>query len=152
MAVMRGGKSLRDLNGVFRDLMHRNRTFHQPLAQGFALQQFRDNVGSRAFETYVINGEDVGMVQSRGGPRFLFKAPQMIRIVGGSRPNQLERNVASQPFVARAKNLAHSSGTDFFENPVVPHNLVSHSHNPSAPCHGMLGVMARGVNTACAPW
>src|SRR5580658_1734168 len=66
------------------------------------------------------------MVQRGGGPSFLLEAAQMVRIVARGRPDQLQCNVASQPFVARAKDFAHRSCTDLFEDPVVPHELASH--------------------------
>ena len=66
------------------------------------------------------------MVQCGCGPRFLFEAAQMVRIVAGGRPDQLQCNVAPQPFVARAKYFAHPACTDLFEDPVVPHELASH--------------------------
>jgi hypothetical protein len=66
------------------------------------------------------------MIQGGSGPGFLFEAPQMIRIVARSRPNQLQSDIAPQPFVARAKNLAHPSRTNLFEDPVVTEELASH--------------------------
>jgi hypothetical protein len=67
------------------------------------------------------------MVQGSSGSRFLFEASQMIRIVAGSGPNQLHRDIASQSFVACAKNFAHRSRAYLFEEPVVTQELASHS-------------------------
>jgi hypothetical protein len=67
------------------------------------------------------------MIQRGCGARFLLKAAQMVRIIAGSWPDQLQRNVAPQPFVARAKDFAHPSGTDLLEDPVMPYKLASHN-------------------------
>ena len=75
------------------------------------------------------------MVERGRGPRLLLEAAQVVRVVTGGGPDQFHGNIASQPFVARAKDLAHPSGTDFFEDPVVPHQLASHRCLPErTPC------------------
>lgn len=66
------------------------------------------------------------MVERGGGPRFLLEAPQVVRVVAGGWTDQLQRDVASQPFVARPKDFAHPACTNFFEDPVVPHQLAGH--------------------------
>ena len=50
----------------------------------------------------------------------------MIGVVAGGGPDQLQRDIASQPFVACAKDFAHPSGADFFEDSVMPDELASH--------------------------
>ncbi len=67
------------------------------------------------------------MVQRGRGPSFLLEAAQMVGVIAGSRPDQLQGNIASQSLVARAKDFAHPSCTDFFEDPVMPHQLAIHS-------------------------
>ena len=75
----------------------------------------------------VVNGDDVGMIKRGGGAGFEFEAAEVIGILAGSRADELESYIASEPFVAGAKDFAHGSGADFFENPVVTYNLVSHT-------------------------
>src|ERR1700722_3542662 len=108
-SVVRGSKAVGNLKGVIRGLATWDWAFFQALAQAFSLEQFGDNVGQAALETDVVNGEDVRVIQGGRGPRLLFKAPQMIRIVARSRPNQPQRDMATQPFVACAKDFAHPS-------------------------------------------
>src|ERR1700686_5373092 len=126
-SLMCGGKAVGNLEGVIRGLAHWDWAFVQTLAEVFSLEQFGDNVGHSTLKADVVNGQDVRVVQRGGGSRLLFEAAQMIRIVAGSRPNQLQRDIASQPFVARAKDFAHPSRTDLFEDPVVPQELAGHS-------------------------
>src|ERR1700722_10801195 len=121
-----GSKAVSNLEGVIRGVPHWDWAFFQTLAQVFSLEQFGDNVGHTAFEADIVNRQDVRVVEGGGGSRLLFEAAQMIRIVAGSRPNQLQCDIASQPLVACAKDFAHASRTDLFEDPVVPQELASH--------------------------
>jgi hypothetical protein len=63
-----------------------------------------------------------------GGGRagFLFKAPQVIGIVAGRRPDQFQGDIAPQPFVARPKDLTHPPRADFFQDPIMPNQLARH--------------------------
>src|SRR6202050_897149 len=60
----------------------------------------------------------------------------MIRIVTGGRGDQLNGDVAPQPFIPRPKNLAHGSGANLLEHSVVTYDLASHGWGGLA---GMLG-------------
>src|SRR5262245_29816395 len=64
----------------------------------------------------VKNREDVRMIQRRRGARFLLKAAKTIGI-GRQRGRQdLDRDVATQPRVARPIDLAHSPSADGIED------------------------------------
>ena len=124
---MRGSEAVGDLKSIVGSLRHGDCALDQALPKVLPLEQFRDNVRHSAFKANIVNGEDVGMIQGSSGSRFLFEASQMIRIVAGSRPNQLQCHIASQPFVAGAKDFAHRSRAYLFEDPVVTKELASHS-------------------------
>src|SRR5215469_15891656 len=90
------------------------------------------------------------MVQSRGGTGFLFKPTQVVGIIAGGRPDQLEGNVATEPFVARAKDFSHPSGANFFEDPIVPDELPDHSDSAKLGQFyklGMVGGIPSPVNS-----
>ena len=123
---MGGSEALRDLQSVIGSLRHGDRSLCQSLAQGLALQQLGDNVRSAAFEADVVDSQNVGMVQGGGSAGFLLESAQMVRIVAGCRPDQLQGNIAAQPLIARAKNFSHPSCADFFEDPVMPDQLANH--------------------------
>jgi len=130
--VMRGGNALCDLQGIIHGLTHGDGACTQARPQVPALEQFRDDVRHRAFKTDVVDGENVGMVQRGGGARFLLETVPVVRIVAGSGADKLQRHVAPQPFVPRAKDFAHCSGADLFEDPIMPHELANHKriHDP----------------------
>ena len=64
----------------------------------------------------LVDGDDVGMVEGRGGLRFLDEAAAAIRVrqaVGGE---HLDGDLAVQPRVAGAIDLAHAAGAEQVEN------------------------------------
>src|SRR5579863_413192 len=150
--VMGGGEAVRNLEPVIGGLANRDGAFGKALAQRLALQQLRDDVRRSAFETDVVNSKNTRMVQRGGGAGFLFEAAQMIGIVAGGRANQLQRDVAAQALVARAKDFAHPPCADSFEDPVVPHELACHKQLHEHALHGMLGASAGTVKAAERPW
>ena len=57
------------------------------------------------------------MIQRRRGPRFLFKAPETVRIARQGRGKNFDRDIASQLWVAGAVHFAHATcaqGSDDF--------------------------------------
>src|SRR5580698_235721 len=128
--VVRRNKPLNDLQRVVNDRANWQRSFSQPFAQGFAFQQFTNDVRRPVIETNIIDSDDVGMVQRRCGASFQLETTDMIRVLTGSRANQLQRDVAPQPFIARPENLSHGSGADFLEDPVVTYDSVGHVRTP----------------------
>ena len=62
------------------------------------------------------------MIQSRGGASFQFKTAEMIGVVAGGRPDQLQSYIAPEPFIPRPKNFAHGSGANFFEDSIVTYD------------------------------
>ena len=90
----------------------RQRAAPQRLAQGFALEQLRDDVRRLALDVHVVDRDDVGMAERRGGPRLLLEAAEPIGPGGDRRRQHLDGDVAAEPGVARAEHLAHASGAD----------------------------------------
>ena len=78
----------------------------------------------------------------------MFEAAQVVGVVAGGRADQFEGNIAAQSFVARAKDFAHPTCTDLFEDPVMPHELADHKGLTGArTVHGMLGAKSGPVKT-----
>jgi hypothetical protein len=60
--------------------------------------------------TDVVDGEDVGMVQRRGGAGFLLEAAQALGVPGEGCRQNLYGDVAPETRIARAIDLAHAPG------------------------------------------
>ena len=59
-----------------------------------------------------VNGGDVRMVQRREHFGFALEAGEAFGIVGEARREDFDRDVALQPRVARAIDLAHAAGAE----------------------------------------
>ena len=55
----------------------------------------------------VVDGDDVGMVERRGGPRFLLEAPQASGSADTLGGQDLDRHLAPEPRVPRPVDLSH---------------------------------------------
>jgi hypothetical protein len=60
------------------------------------------------------------MIQRGSRARFLFETPQPVRIGRKERRQDLDRNVAAEPYIFRAEDLTHTAGTDRGEDLVRP--------------------------------
>ncbi len=75
-----GGESAGDLRGVVERLADGQRAAAQALAQGFAFQQFGNDVGRRRRSADIEDCENVGMIERCGGAGFLLEALQAVRV------------------------------------------------------------------------
>ena len=73
--------------------------------------------------TDVVDGDDVGMIQRRGGNRFATKPIHRSGSGAGLGQDQLERHVAAKPSVTRAIDLAHAAGANRCLNGVRPNRV-----------------------------
>ena len=125
MARVRGDQSLRDLERIIGCLAGRQWALRQALAQRLAFQQLGNDIRTGAFDTDVVNRNNVGVIQSGGGASLKLESAQVVRILAGSRTDQFDGDIAFKPFVPRAEDFSHRARTYFFEDPVVP-ELASH--------------------------
>ena len=68
----------------------------------------------------VVDGENIGMVQSGYRKGFLLKAKQAIRVGSESFGENLQRYVAPEAAIARTINLPHPASTQGRVNRVRP--------------------------------
>ncbi len=95
------------LDRHIEDFLRFHRPALQTLAQGFAVDQFARNIVSRAILADLVNGQNIWMIESNYGARFLFKPPQALRIAGKARWQELERGLATRCDVGGQVDLAH---------------------------------------------
>ena len=70
---------------------------------------------------YLVNGQDVRVIQGRRGARFLQKAAAAIFVSDRFFGQHFERHYAVEFFVVRHVDGAHAASADRFENPVMRH-------------------------------
>jgi uncharacterized membrane protein YidH (DUF202 family) len=114
--IVSRGKAPRDLDTVLDRLADWQRAAAQALAQGFALEQFGNDVRRTVVRPNVVNRNNVGMVQARRGARLLLETPLAVRVIAKVRGQNLYRDIAAQTRVPGAVHLAHSSGADLLNH------------------------------------
>ena len=109
-ARVRGGERGRDLRGVFGGLARRHRPLVEPRAQRLPFQQLRYDERRPIMRADVVDGDDAGSVEGGGGARLLLQPRHPIGIAREQRRQDLDRDVAVQPRIARLVDLAHAAG------------------------------------------
>ena len=103
----------------------------QQLAQRLAFDQLHADVGLIAGLAQLVDGDDGGMVQRRGGAGFLFEAAQPIGIVREIGRQQLECDVALQRQVAGPVDLAHAARAQERSDFIVPEPCPRRQSHPA---------------------
>jgi hypothetical protein len=84
-------------------------------AQRLAVHEFHDDVGATITAPDLVDGDDVRMVQRRGGSRFLLEAREPVGIGRELRREELDGHVAVEVVIPRAEHFPHAPGPDLFE-------------------------------------
>ena len=107
-AAMRLLQAVADVGRVAQDLLDRQRTFGQAVSQSLAVQELHDQVIGAVLMPDVVQGADVGVIQRGDGSRFTVEALLGLSVVRQVRRQDLDRDGAVQPRVARAIHFAHA--------------------------------------------
>ena len=75
----------------------------------------------------LIDGADVGMIESRGGPRLAAKAFQGLGISGQFVGQEFQRDETPQFGVFSFVDHTHPAAAELFDNAVVRDGLADHS-------------------------
>ena len=109
-----------DLDGVLQDIIQLQPAAWNQLAERLALDIFHDNEVGAIVTGDVMDGDDVGMIEGRGGFGFLDEAPLAIRIGDEFGWKHFDGNKAVQMLVACLVDNSHPSLAEKRENLVVP--------------------------------
>ena len=88
-----------------------------------AIQKLHGNESLAAFFADVIDGTNVGMIQSRGGLRFALKARQHLGISGHLVGQEFQGHKAVQSRVLCLVHHSHAAAAQPFQNAVVRDGL-----------------------------
>ena len=89
------------------------------LAQLFAFEQFGDDIGRAFVLADIVDGEDVRVIERRGGAGFLLEAAQTVGITGELGGQHLDRDLATESRVFCQIDLAHSAGAELRDNLIM---------------------------------
>src|SRR5262249_58732064 len=102
--------------GDVHRLLPAGRRVRQARAQGLALEQLRDRIEEVSLAAEVVERQDVGMRERRDRSRFVLEAPGELRVARETLRQHLDRNLASEPGVPRAVDLAHPARAERAED------------------------------------
>lgn len=88
-------------------------------AQRGAIEVLHRNVSLSVGFAQVVNGADIGVVETRGRLRFAPKAGEGARITGDRGRQELERDLTIEPDVFRQVDLAHAAAAELAHDAVV---------------------------------
>ena len=109
------------IGDLFRDrqrFVERNRPARDPLREILAFDELEHERGNAVRLLEPVDVGDVRMVQRREHLRFATEPRQPIRVVRDGRQQNLDRDVAIQLRVARAKYFAHTASAERRDNVV----------------------------------
>ena len=117
-AIVGSREPVQDTVADLHDLARRKWSSVDARAEGATGQQLGDNIGRRTVAADIVEGDDVWMIEGRGGARLLLEAGNAILIGRDARGQDLNRDLAVQPAIVRAIDLAHSAGAEQRGDPV----------------------------------
>ena len=106
---VRGGERLGDLFGDVQHVAHRHLAVFDLFAQRQALDEFGGDEMLLAGMADLIDGDDVRMIERAGDFGLLLEAMHALGVPQKLFRQQLERDLAIQPCVARQVNLSHAA-------------------------------------------
>ena len=107
------GQTVSDLHLIINCFAQRYRSAPDPLAQGLAFQQLRNQVRYAVMSRHLMDSKNVGVVQRRSCPRFLLKTAQAIGIRGEGLGQNFDGYLSVQTCIVRAIHFAHPACTEW---------------------------------------
>ena len=138
------GETVGDLEGQVQESPRGQRAGVQHFAQGLAVHELHRDVRGRVGRPDLMNRHDVGVVQRRSGARLLLEALATVGIGRELFRENLDRDFATQPPVARPIDLSHASGAQRDED------LVRSETRASRNCHRSRRILT-STNSGLAP-
>ncbi len=109
---MRPGERVRGLRGQREQAPQRQRPFRDELAQGPSLHEFHRDVGEGVSPPYLVDRDDVGMVQRGGRARLLLETGEPVAVPRERLGQDFDRHFSSQPRIPCPPHLSHSAGAE----------------------------------------
>ena len=94
------------------------------MLQGHAVEKFHGDEGLALLIVDLVNGADVGMVESRGRLGFALEAAQGLRIFGDIVGQELEGDEAAEFEVFGLVDDTHAATAEFFDDAVMRDGLA----------------------------
>ena len=112
-----------DLDGIVERRGNRQRPLRQQPIERRAVHQLHRDEGRPRVLADLVDGDDVRMVQRRGGLRLADEAAMPLGVRRRFRRQHLDRNRTPEPRIDGAVNDTHPAAADFSLDPVVRNGL-----------------------------
>ena len=123
---MRRIECIRNFDPQPQNLVNFHRAPADPVFQGHPFEKLHRDEGMAILFANIVDGADVGMIESGGGLGLTSKSRQRLCISSHLVGQKLERNETVQSRVLSFVDHAHAAAAQFFENPVVRDGLTDH--------------------------
>ena len=100
--------------------------FSQPFPERLAFQQFHGDKRLAFVFVDVMNGADVGVIESRRRLSFALKPLQRLTVFDEPLGQELQRDEAMELGVLGLIDHAHPAATELFQNAVVGNSFANH--------------------------
>jgi hypothetical protein len=132
---VRRRKRIGDLHGVLQNLPDRQTLAPDQQVECLAGDKLHHNKIKPAVAGDVVDGNDAGMAQGRGGLGFLHEAPLSLRIRDCLSGQNLDGDASVKMSVMGPVDGAHTALTELFANLVVRYCLADHGKLLPQPDH-----------------
>ena len=122
--VVRGPEPGRHLHRQVEQPLGRHRASLDLVTELLAFDQLGDDVADFVVDADVVDREDVGMIESAGGPGLFEQSLAAGGIVGDLVAQDLERDFPSQARIPCAVDLAHAAGVERPDDLVTSYPLT----------------------------
>ena len=150
-------ESVGDFDGQIEQRFGVQGTAGDTVLEGLAFEELHDDEGLAVFLIDLVDGADVGMVESRGGAGFSLEAVEGLAVLGQFVRKKFERDGTAEFDVFGAINDSHAATAQLFDDAIVRDSLAEHrvdyriGHRVGrgkghATCATILGAGRRQVN------
>ena len=106
------GQRRRGLDADVEDFAKGQRAALETLAHGFAFDELRHQESRAVVIADLVDRQDVGMIERRGGTGLMKKAAEAFRIAAQLTPQDLERHRPSERGIERLVDVAHAAAAE----------------------------------------
>ena len=115
-----------DLDAERKDGFEFHRAAADQVLERRTVEELHDEEGAAVVLADVVNGADIGMIQSGSGFGFAAKTLEGLAILREIFGKKLQGDEAAEARVLGLVNHAHAAAAELFDDPVVRNSLIEH--------------------------
>jgi hypothetical protein len=119
MQLMGFAKTVADLNRQIYDFVYGKLFLLDDISKRFSLYILHNDAGPALVLAHLMDGDDIGMLQYRGGVGLALKPGATVFVPAKMRGEEFKSNLAVECSVFGQIHFAHTSCAYFLDDPVV---------------------------------